>query len=89
MVLAEDIKRILEDSNISWSRLVNSTVLVTGATGLIGSLCVKVLLSLDMPIRVCALVRDEERAKKMLGERVCYIVSDVRTMHDIDCTQIM
>ena len=51
MVLDEDIAQIAADNNIDWKRLKNSTILVTGATGLIGSLCIRVLLSLDFPVR--------------------------------------
>lgn len=52
---------------IDWERLSGRTVFVSGATGLIGSHCVRVLLernkSFGSNIKVVALVRDEERGK--------------------------
>lgn len=78
MVLKEDIARIVRDDNINWERLRNASVLVTGATGLLGSLCVKTLLALPFPVRVYALVRDREKAEAQLGSRVHYVTGDVR-----------
>lgn len=83
MVLDEDIKRVIEDSNIKWNNLKGSRVLVTGATGLIGSLCIRVLLELDIPVEVYALVRDKAKAEVLLGDKVKYILGDVR--NPIEC----
>lgn len=84
MVLDEDIAQIAADNNIDWKRLKNSTILVTGATGLIGSLCIRVLLSLDFPVRVFALVRDRKKAEAVFGDRIGYLTGDVRTQADYD-----
>ena len=46
IIVDEDIKNICSDNNIDWSRLTGKTILVTGATGLIGQLLVKRLLQL-------------------------------------------
>jgi nucleoside-diphosphate-sugar epimerase len=43
LILLEDIDEIVSDSNISWYELKNSTVLITGATGLIGGMLVRSL----------------------------------------------
>ena len=55
------------------------TILVTGATGLIGKLCVKSLLNSGYNTQVIALVRDEEKAKNIFGEskRLTYLVQDI------------
>jgi nucleoside-diphosphate-sugar epimerase len=42
-VLSKDIQDIITDVNISWSQLKNAHVLITGATGMIGGMLIKVL----------------------------------------------
>lgn len=67
-ILEEDIGKLLE-SNLDFELLKNKTVLVTGATGLIGSFLIKALLKLNHEkntnIHLCALVRDTAKAKTM------------------------
>lgn len=62
-------------------KLLNKTVLVTGATGLIGKALVKSLLSID-GTNVVALVRDKEKAESTFSKcdnsRINYIVGDIR-----------
>lgn len=62
----------IASSKPDWSRLKNSTVLVTGAGGFIGFyLCASLLLRNDLyndNIKVLALVRNEERARAKYGE---------------------
>lgn len=64
----EDLEHIA-GCGLPFEDLYHSSVLVTGATGLIGSLAVKALLEMDRQrqarIRVLALVRDLEKAKRM------------------------
>ena len=45
-ILEEDIGKLLE-SNLDFELLNNKTVLITGATGLIGSFLIKALLKLN------------------------------------------
>lgn len=78
MVLEEDINRVISDDNIQWNKLRDNTVIVTGATGLIGSLCIKSMLALGFPVKIYAFVRDIEKAKKQFGEQIDYIVGDIR-----------
>ncbi|MBO7496349.1 MAG: NAD-dependent epimerase/dehydratase family protein [Salinivirgaceae bacterium] len=78
MILQEDIKIITADKNIAWNKLFNAKILVTGATGLIGSLCIRTLLAIDIPLQIYALVRDIQKAKSLFGDKVNYIVGDVR-----------
>ena len=70
LILQEDLEYIAADRE-RFSGLSGSTVLVTGATGLIGSLMVRTLLCCDrlhgMDIRVIALVRNPDKARAMFG----------------------
>lgn len=67
-VLQEDLDRIAASDRIDWERLRGKRVLVTGATGLIGSILVKALLCASagrgLGIRVLALVRSREKAER-------------------------
>lgn len=76
-IFEEDIKNIINDFDMSV--FDGKTILVTGATGLIGKLCVKSLLNSGYNSQVIALVRDEEKAKNIFGEskRLTYLVQDI------------
>lgn len=76
-VFEEDIKNIIKDFDMSV--FDGKTILMTGATGLIGKLCVKSLLNSGYNTQVIALVRDEEKAQKLFGEskRLTYLVQDI------------
>lgn len=84
-IVKKDIKRI-SDSDISWDKLEGKTVLVTGATGFIGSFIISALMQRVIDngadIRVIAMVRSEERAKNKLADymhlgRISFLVGDV------------
>ena len=63
--LEEDLREIVAENEIDWEALAGCSVLVTGSTGLIGSLLVKALCMANQtltfckekPIRVGALIR--------------------------------
>lgn len=59
------------DSPLPWERLDGRCVLITGATGLVGSQLVKTLLAVNrirnMHIRILALVRSREKAERVFG----------------------
>lgn len=76
-IFEEDIKNII--NYFDMSVFDGKTILVTGATGLIGKLCVKSLLNSGYNSQVIALVRDEEKAKNIFGEskRLTYLVQDI------------
>lgn len=84
-VVREDIEFICNDNNISWNQLKGKTVLVTGATGLIGKLVVKAL-SVKGGIKVVAVVRNREKAEKLFEgyENVYIKVCDIKELCDID-----
>ena len=70
-LVVDDLKNVASDKVIPWEKLDNKSVLVTGATGLIGSLVVKALLYRadvsDKNITVGAFIRNEGKADKVLG----------------------
>lgn len=83
-VLAEDFEQIAK-RDIPWDELRNKTFLITGATGLIGSLLVKYLLyanrALGLNATVYAVVRNTEKADRIFAEEktdaLSYIVADL------------
>lgn len=62
-----EVQRISE-LDYKWSVLENKTVLITGASGLIGSFLIDVLMNLnekkDLNCKIIAICRNEEKAKK-------------------------
>lgn len=84
-VVKNDIKRIAS-SKISWDKLEGKTVLVTGATGFIGSFVINAIMervrSYGADINVVAMVRSEERARAKFADnmdlgKISFIVGDV------------
>ena len=65
-ILTKDIQKFAETFEL-WKQLQGKTFLVTGATGLIGSILIKCLLELnrqkDLAIKIVAVVRNLEKAK--------------------------
>lgn len=66
--LKEDLQYIA-NYNLPYEQLKGRSVLVTGATGLIGTLLVRALLAIG-DIKVIALVRDSEKAKKIYEDLI-------------------
>ena len=79
-ILAEDAKRITEH-NINWEKLKGSSVLVTGASGMLGSYIVRTLVYLrnsrGWDIDVCALVRHPDKLPADIREEVTVLQQDV------------
>ena len=71
-IIKEDGNRIAESDFIEWSVLKNHTVLITGATGLIGMNLVKGIMSYNENyngrIKVLALVRNIEKGKRLFAQ---------------------
>ncbi len=79
-------------SNLDWDSFRNKTVLVTGATGLVGSYTVRALAAVNRihhcEMRILGMVRDPQKAKGIYGSLldrgdVSLLVGDVR--NPIDC----
>ena len=66
MVLTEDIKSFVENFSLK-DDVKDSSILVTGGTGLIGSILVKCLLGLNANTRITLPVRNIEKAKVIYG----------------------
>ena len=88
--MQEDIEYIAQSDMIDWDMLKGKSVLVTGATGLIGS---QIVLALDRynqlhegRIKIYALARNEEKAARVLAgcsEYVRIILGDIKMPIDI------
>lgn len=76
-IIEKDIENIL-DNNIAFKKLENSTVLITGASGMIGSYLMYTLATLNdlqsFNIKILALVRNKEKIPKYLKNRADIIV---------------
>lgn len=84
-----DLEEILSDTNIDWETFNDSTILVTGATGLIGSLLVKSLLTYkhqnSTNTKILAFVRNEEKAKAMFSnDSLRFVIGDIATPINIE-----
>ena len=70
-ILIEDVQQFAEHFEL-WEQLRNKTFLISGATGLIGSVMVKCLLELNkqkqLGIKVIAVIRDIAKARQMFGD---------------------
>ena len=70
--IASEARALASGDAVDWAALDGAKVLVTGATGLIGSNCVRVLLERNRAfaagVEVFALVRNLDKAHAMLGE---------------------
>ncbi len=70
-ILQQDLEEIAGSDMIEWERFRGKTILITGATGLIGSQAAMALTLAgklrDLNLKVLALVRNREKAEKMLG----------------------
>ncbi len=91
-VLIEDFEYILS-RNIEFNRFKNRTVLITGATGLIGSNLAKFFMYLNssknLNINIILSVRNKEKALKYFGHGECkIIVSDIINNFRLDDTNI-
>lgn len=83
-IMQEDIERAAASSAVDWEKLRGRTVLVTGATGLIGTQLVMTLLYANeqkkLGLKVLAAVRNEEKAKgifKYADDSLEFLVQDI------------
>lgn len=83
-IFEEDIKNIIKDFDMSV--FDGKTILVTGATGLLGKLCVNSLLNSGFNTQVIALVRDEVKARRIFDDskRLTFLVQDINSKIQTD-----
>lgn len=92
-VLEDDLKTIIAD-NLSWEKLKNKTVMITGASGMVGSYMLYVLLMLNdekhYGIKVDAVMRnvnklpEEVRNREDVNVVVADVTKDIPDVGDID-----
>lgn len=94
--LQEDLERIAASDSIDWEAFRDSTILITGATGLIGGMMTKALICAGVQralnLRVLAAVRNKEKAERELGAFlgyglelvVCDILAPIQIEEPID-----
>jgi len=91
-VMEEDLNRIVSEYTDIFEQLKGKSILVTGATGLLGSQVVKALVRANdtnkYDIRVMAFARSEEKAKKVFGEaldgQIKLVLGDINSPIQID-----
>ena len=85
-----DINNIINNNIINFNKLNNTNVLITGATGLIGSMLINTLVKANkeynLNCNIYALVRNIDKAKSIFGTNanINYIVGDIRNKINID-----
>lgn len=88
----QDIEEIVNSKFINWKRFKNSTILVTGATGMIGSMIVKAIIyaneNLKTNIKILALVRNKKKIATYVRKNISCIVQDIskpiKTIRKVD-----
>lgn len=86
-ILLKDIGN-LSDKPINWEEFRDTSILVTGATGLIGSLFIRMLynvaLKKHLNIRIYAQVRNIEKAEMIFaGMNLIYVPGDIKSDNSI------
>ena len=80
-MIEKDINYIHASEFIDFNKFINKTIIITGATGLIGFTLTKALLKYSKEIKIIAPVRNIEKAKKMYdglaGDNLVFIISDI------------
>lgn len=83
-ILRADLARICEIFP-HWEALEGKSVLITGATGLVGSMLVRTLCAASVNITVIAHVRNEQKARAMFGRLpIVYCLGDVTNPVEFD-----
>ncbi len=90
-ILIKDCEYISKASCIPWDRLKNKTILITGASGLIGKNLLHALLysnkCYDLKLKILALVRNHDILKKEIEDKSLFIIEGtVENLPKIDST---
>lgn len=93
-IFHEDMQNIAQTSYIPWEKLQNKTILITGATGLIGfnlvSALAYVVLYKNITLKMIALVRNREQAQNRFHEILAagapleFLIGDLNHIPPID-----
>lgn len=88
-ILEEDLDQIIAD-NVTWEKLKNSSVLITGASGMVGSYMMYVLIRLNdiyhYNIEIIAMVRNVQKLPEEIRNRedVHVLVGDVTNPIEVE-----
>ena len=91
-IIKEDIRVVSDTEFIEWDELKGATILVTGATGLIGASFIKSLnfanKKRNLGLKILGLVRNREKAEKRFeeiasGEMLRFVVGRVEELPEI------
>jgi len=86
-ILKEDFDYIFNNTNIPWDSLSGKSILITGATGFLGSLLIRYFTYLNSEyhrdIRLIALVRDAEKAGQIFDDRIIIAEGDICSLPQI------
>lgn len=88
-VLLDDLKELYKSGNVDWSVFDDKTVFITGATGLIGSLCARILAYCSykhaIKVNIVLNVRNLDKARQLFSkeELDCFefVVGDVANVN--------
>lgn len=69
-IIENDTNEIINSKFINWTELEGKTILVTGATGLIGSKLVEAFVCADKKIKVIALARSRQRLENLFAKEL-------------------
>lgn len=87
-ILKEDIDRLLARNEVDFSAFAGKTILVTGATGLIGYNLISVLRAaaerLNVPLRVVAMARSADKARALFGPDMPCVIGDINDPITLD-----
>ncbi|MDY5741637.1 MAG: NAD-dependent epimerase/dehydratase family protein [Lachnospiraceae bacterium] len=88
--LTEDYRSILEDANIDFAQLKQARILVSGATGFVGSLMIRALLfadqELDLGLEIIGLARNRAKIEPIYGKnlppRLTFLFGDITAPYE-------
>lgn len=78
-VLFKDLNNVVSSNIIDWRNIENSSILITGSTGLIGSLLVKAIILKKCNVKLVLPVRSIDKAIDLFGDtnNIEYIKCDI------------
>ncbi len=88
-ILEQDLNALMECNEIDWKEFQNKKILITGGTGLIGSLIVKSFLYRNQMyqanIQIVLIARNKNKVEEMYGKKdeITCIESSIENIHEL------